>query len=70
MRRFNKLGYRSDGVASRHQGFGSSQPPTAHIGLGSIDTVDFIRLDIPWLGEAWLVDATTTRRRLSWSPGL
>ena len=56
-------------VANRHQGFGSSQPPVAHLGLGSVDQVDFIRLQVPWFGEAWWVEPTTTRRRLHWAPG-
>jgi hypothetical protein len=55
-------------IANRHQGFGSSQPPVAHIGLGEIEEVDYIHLQVPWYGEAWLVGPSTTRRRLAWSP--
>ena len=55
-------------VASRHQGFGSSQPPVAHLGLGSVEQIDFIHLQVPWIGEAWLVEPVRTRRRISWEP--
>jgi len=55
-------------VAAHHQGFGSTQPSVAHIGLGSIEVVDNIRLDVPWVGTAWLVEPTSVRRRISWSP--
>jgi hypothetical protein len=56
-------------VANRHQGFGSSQPPVAHIGLGEVEAIDHIHLQVPWFGEAWLVEETSARRRLAWSTG-
>jgi hypothetical protein len=55
-------------IASRHQGFGSSQPPVAHIGLGSVDEIDAIRLQVPGFGEAWRIESTAARSRLSWTP--
>jgi hypothetical protein len=55
-------------VASRHQGFGASQPSVAHFGLGQIEVVDRIQLQVPWFGTSWLLEKISTRRRLKWAP--
>jgi hypothetical protein len=54
-------------IANRHHGFGSSQPSVAHIGLGETQTIDHIHLQVPGLGEVWLVDQSSARRRFSWA---
>jgi hypothetical protein len=54
--------------ALHHGGYGATHPPTAHLGLGGVDTIDRIVLEVPWVGEVVLDGPIEARRRLAWSP--
>jgi hypothetical protein len=51
-------------LLTRHPGMASSMPPVAHIGLGNIGQVDWIEVEIPWVGTRYLLGPIETRRRL------
>lgn len=50
--------------AASDPGFGASQPPVAHIGLGDVETIDHIVVDVPYLGRAELVGPIDVDRRV------
>jgi hypothetical protein len=40
--------------------------PTAHIGLGEVETLDRVTVTVPWVGEKVLVGPVSARSRLQW----
>ena len=46
-------------------GMAASMPATVHIGLGNIDVVDWIELEIPWLGTRSLLGPIEPRQQIS-----
>ena len=46
-------------------GMSASMPPVAHIGLGEVSTIDWIELDIPWLGKRSLLGPIDARQHVS-----
>lgn len=43
-------------------GMGISKPAVAHIGLGDVETIDWIKLDIPWKGRKSLLGPISARQ--------
>jgi len=55
-------------LVSNHQGFGGFGPVSAHIGLGSLSTVDRVSAHIPWVGTVLLEASFTVPRHIAWAP--
>jgi hypothetical protein len=49
-------------------GFAASMPSTAHIGLGETETIDWIEVSIPWVGNKYILGPLEARRRLVFTP--
>lgn len=45
-------------------GMAASMPSTVHIGLGEIDTIDWIDIDIPWLGTRSILGPIDARQHI------
>ncbi|MDP6931642.1 MAG: VCBS repeat-containing protein, partial [Myxococcota bacterium] len=53
-------------LATRHASYGGHMRPTAHIGLGEVETLDRVTVTVPWVGEKVLVGPVSARSRLQW----
>jgi len=49
-------------------GMGESKPASVHIGLGDIETIDWIKIDVPWMGRRSILGPIETRRSIYLSP--
>lgn len=55
-------------IATERPGFAASRPAVAHLGLGSTDQIDLVRVVAPGLAPAELHGPLQARQRLRWSP--
>jgi len=49
-------------------GFSTTVPVHAHVGLGEVETIDRVVLDVPWRGRAVLEGPVSPRQVLRWQP--
>jgi len=57
-------GRRWRAVATPEPGFGASQPPVVHIGLGDVDVIDRVVVEVPYRDRAVFEGPLEARRRL------
>jgi hypothetical protein len=55
-------------VVTGQPGFATSVPVHAHLGLGDTQSIDRVRLDVPWHGQTVLEGPLEPRRVLTWTP--
>lgn len=61
-------GVTREGLVTHSPGFATSQPPRAWFGLGTVDTIDEIRLEVPGMGVQVLEGPLPARQVIQWTP--
>ena len=53
-------------LITAHPGMASSQPPSVHVGLGNIDSIDFISLRQPWKEPVFLIGPIESKQKIKY----